>query len=63
MHTGQIRTLAAVVAFFNAGGDRFGFPGQSEIHALGLDAREQMDLTAFLSTLEGPGPPAALLVP
>jgi cytochrome c peroxidase len=62
MHTGQIRTLAQVVAFFNRGGDRpGGYPGQSELAPLGLDDREQADLTAFLLALDGPGPAAELL--
>jgi len=62
MHTAQLRTVADVVAFFNAGGDPPGpYPGQSELQPLGLSDDEQADLTAFLSTLDGPGPDAALL--
>ena len=38
MHTGQIGTLAEVVAFFNGGGGSSGYPGTSEIHALGPHA-------------------------
>lgn len=61
MHTAQIRTLAEVVSFFDRGGDGVGFPGTSELVALGLSERERADLTAFLATLQGPGPDAALL--
>ena len=62
MHTGQIQSLEAVVAFFNRGGDApgGGYPGTSELHALGLSARDQGDLTAFLRTLDGPGASAEL---
>jgi cytochrome c peroxidase len=55
MHTGQIGTLADVVAFFNQGGDAAGYPGTSEIHALGLTSLEESDLVAFLQSLDGPG--------
>jgi cytochrome c peroxidase len=55
MHTGQIGTLAAVVAFFSGGGGSTGYPGSSEIHPLGLSALEQNDLVAFLQALTGPG--------
>ncbi len=62
MHTAQLRSVADVVAFFDAGGDPPGpYPGQSELQPLGLSDDEQADLTAFLMTLEGPGPDAALL--
>ena len=60
MHTGQMKTLAEVVAFFARGGDPFGYPGKSEIAHLALSAQDQQDLVAFLGTLEGPGPPASL---
>ena len=63
MHTAQLRTVADVVAFFDAGGDAPGpYPGQSELQPLGLSDDEQADLTAFLAALDGPGPDAALLV-
>jgi cytochrome c peroxidase len=62
MHTGQIRSMASVVAFFNRGGDTAGqYPGVSELAPLGLSERDQADLVAFLATLQGEGPPAALL--
>lgn len=63
MHTGQLRTLEQVVAFFARGGDRSGYPGHSEIAPLDLDARDQADLVAFLRALDGPGPEEASLVP
>ncbi len=65
MHTGQLQSLEAVVAFFNRGGDPpgGGYPGVSEIHALGLSPRDQGDLTAFLRTLDGPGAPTELRTP
>lgn len=68
MHTGQLGTLAEVIAFFNQGGDSLvefpgGYPGTNELHPLGLTADEQADLVAFLQALEGPGPPAALRAP
>jgi cytochrome c peroxidase len=64
MHTGQIQTLAQVVAFFDAGGATSGYPGTSEIHPLGLTALQEDDLTAFLQALTGPGAdPALMLAP
>jgi cytochrome c peroxidase len=61
MHTGQVGTLAQVVALFNQGGDApGGYPGTSEIHALGLSDLDQSDLVAFLQALTGPGASAAL---
>ena len=63
MHTGQLRTVADVIAFFDAGGDPAGpYPGHSELRALGLNADERADLAAFLAALDGPGPDASLLV-
>ncbi len=62
MHTGQLRTLSDVVQFFARGGDLFGYPGKSELLPLSLTAQDQLDLTAFLGALEGPGPKANLLV-
>jgi cytochrome c peroxidase len=55
MHTGQIATLAALVSFFDQGGNGTGYSGTNEIHSLGLTAIEQSDLVAFLQTLDGPG--------
>lgn len=63
MHTGHMDDLADVVAFFNRGGDNFGFEGQSELEPLGLSEAERADLVAFLGTLDGPGPEPALLEP
>jgi cytochrome c peroxidase len=56
MHTGQLTSLADVVAFFAGGGDSFGYPGKSEILSLGLSREDQADLVAFLGALDGPGP-------
>ncbi len=61
MHTGQLSRLGDVVAFFAGGGDPFGYPGASELTPLTLSAQEGRDLTAFLATLEGPGPAPSLL--
>jgi cytochrome c peroxidase len=61
MHTGQLRTLADVVAFHARGGDTFGYPGTSELASLELTAQDEQDLVAFLGALEGPGPAPALL--
>jgi cytochrome c peroxidase len=56
MHTGQLASLAAVVAFFNAGGSYMGnYPGTNEIHPLSLSSLDQSDLVAFLQSLAGPG--------
>jgi cytochrome c peroxidase len=62
MHTGQLRSLDDVVAFFDAGGDKAGFAGINELVPLGLSASERADLVAFLGTLTGPGPSPELLV-
>ena len=57
MHTGQMTALEQVIAFFDRGGDRVGgYPGVTEIAALGLSDRERADLTSFIQSLEGPGP-------
>ncbi len=60
MHTGQIGSLADVVAFFDAGGNSTGYPGASEVAPLGLSPLDQSDLVAFLGILTGPGPDTAL---
>jgi cytochrome c peroxidase len=61
MHTGQVGTLAQAVAFFNQGGNPpGGYPGTSEVHALGLSALDESDLVAFLLALTGSGAQAAL---
>jgi cytochrome c peroxidase len=61
MHTGHMTTVDQVVAFFDRGGDPpGGYPGTSELTRLELSERERADLVAFLGTLEGPGPAAAL---
>ena len=61
MHTAQMSGLDQVIAFFDRGGDRVGgYPGISELAPLGLTERERADLTAFMRTFEGAGPPASL---
>ena len=60
LHTGQLSTLAQVVAFFAQGGDAFGYAGTSEIAPLPLTTQDQADLTAFLEALDGPGAAAGL---
>jgi cytochrome c peroxidase len=55
MHTGQLQTLAQVVAFFDSGGSPYGYLGTSEIHSLGLTPLQESDLVAFLLSLAGPG--------
>jgi cytochrome c peroxidase len=60
MHTGQAPTLAAVIAFFDAGGGFTGDPGTNELTPLGLTALQKSDLVAFLGSLAGPGPAASL---
>jgi len=55
MHTGQLATLADVVAFFDAGGSVTGYLGINEIRPLGLSQVERGDLVAFLESLTGPG--------
>lgn len=63
MHTGQLRSLEDVVAFFNRGGNKDGYLGSSELFPLGLDSTERRALVAFLRALDGEGPRADLLVP
>jgi cytochrome c peroxidase len=61
MHTGQLTTLSGVVSFFARGGDRSGYPGTNELTPLELTDEERADLVAFIGSLDGPGPDAALL--
>ena len=63
MHTGALKTMDAVVDFFNRGGESSGFAGVKQIAPLGLDPTEMADLVAFLKALDGPGPAAPLLGP
>jgi cytochrome c peroxidase len=63
MHTGTMHTLEAVVAFFNQGGDKSGFPGTNVLEKLALSGSEMSDLVAFLKALDGPGPDTTLLGP
>jgi cytochrome c peroxidase len=70
MRDGQLRSLEAVVTFFNEGGHKqpgvpanavIGYLGETEIEPLGLDEQEVADLVAFLEALDGPGPAPELL--
>jgi len=61
MHTGQLQTLASVVAFFSGGGAGTGYLGANELHPLGLTTLQQSDLVAFLESLAGPGVAPALM--
>jgi cytochrome c peroxidase len=63
MHTAQLRTLEAVVDFFDRGGDPGGYPGTSELEPLQLTSEQKADLVAFLQSLEGPGAAPALRAP
>jgi cytochrome c peroxidase len=61
MHTAQMKTLDAVVAFHARGGDSPGsYPGVNELSPLELTSDEQADLVAFLQALDGPGADPAL---
>jgi cytochrome c peroxidase len=53
MHAGQFATLAAVVAFYNAGGGRVdgGVIKAPEMKRLELSAEQQADLVEFMETL------------
>jgi cytochrome c peroxidase len=63
MHTAQLLALSDVISFFDNGGDDGGFLGTNELTPIGLTTDERADLLAFLGTLNGPGPDAALLAP
>ena len=59
MHTGQMMSLKAVVAFFDSGGHAGAYLGTKEIAPLGLSDAEEQDLVAFLKALgpdRGTGP-------
>jgi cytochrome c peroxidase len=61
MHTGQLRSLDEVVAFFGRGGDPYGYPGTNELPKIDLSPDERADLVAFLKALDGPGPDPKLM--
>jgi cytochrome c peroxidase len=61
MHTGQMQTLADVVAFFDAGGADSGYLGTNELRPLGLTPLQASDLVAFLESLAGPGVDPSLM--
>ncbi|HEX7901954.1 MAG TPA: cytochrome c peroxidase [Planctomycetota bacterium] len=58
MHTGSLKTLQAVMLFYDRGGDATGFVGTNELTPLGLSQAEIDDLIAFLLTLDGEELPA-----
>jgi len=63
MHTGQLRTVADVIAFFDAAVIR---PVRTRVTpscGRSGQCRRAGDLAAFLAALDGPGPDASLLVP
>jgi cytochrome c peroxidase len=64
MHSGQLATLAEVVAFYNAGGGTVAATTTKDplLVPLALSAQEQADLVEFLKTLSGAAVPPALLV-
>ena len=54
MHDGSLRTLEAVVRFYDGGG--YDHPGlDPSIRPLGLSEEEIADLVAFLKSLDGSG--------
>lgn len=61
-HTGQLATLEDVINFDNRGGDATGFVGTKDplFVPLNLTPSEVADLVAFLRSLTGDPPPAAL---
>jgi cytochrome c peroxidase len=62
MHAGQFPTLAAVVAFYNAGGGHVeGVTKDREMRPLALTPEQQADLVAFMQTLTATALPPALL--
>ncbi len=52
MHDGSVKTLAEVVDFYDKGGEKNPWLS-SDIHPLGLTAREKRQLVAFLGALNG----------
>lgn len=61
MHAGQLATLDAVVAFYNAGGGNVdGVVKDPAMKPLGLTREQQADLVAFMQTLTDTAVPAAL---
>lgn len=63
MHAGQFPTLAAVVAFYNAGGGNVdGVTRSAEMKRLELTAAQQADLVEFMTTLTDTRLTPALLV-
>jgi cytochrome c peroxidase len=62
MHAGQLPTLDAVMAFYNAGGGNVGGVTKApEMRRLELTAQQRADLIAFMQTLTATTLPARLL--
>jgi cytochrome c peroxidase len=63
MHTGGLATLREVVEFYNGGGGESDYDGEKDsvLVPLNLSDSEIDDLVAFLESLTGEEPPAALL--
>lgn len=63
MHSGQLKTLEEVVAFYDVGGGTVPDGGTLDVlmTPLGLTEEEKKDLVAFLSTLDGAAVDDALL--
>ncbi|MBM3990292.1 MAG: hypothetical protein FJ298_04710 [Planctomycetes bacterium] len=65
MHQGQLKTLAEVVNFYSTleGATPIGHHQEQVLQPLKLSASEAADLVAFLESLTGAAPSAALLAP
>ncbi|MFM7297787.1 MAG: cytochrome-c peroxidase [Planctomycetota bacterium] len=65
MHEGQMKSLADVVHFYSTleGATQIGHHQEQVLQPLKLSASEAADLVAFLESLTGTPPPAALLAP
>jgi cytochrome c peroxidase len=62
MHDGSLKTLEAVVEFYNRGGDSTRPTKSPRIRPLGLTENEKSDLVQFLRSLSGPPTPETLPV-
>jgi hypothetical protein len=60
MHSGEYRSLNSVLDLFSNGPGATGFVGTPELSALYLSIEEKNQLVAFMKSLQGPGPDAAL---
>jgi cytochrome c peroxidase len=63
MHAGQLPTLAAVIDFYDRGGDTpTTGTKEASMQPLGLNTEQKADLVAFLESLTGESVPAELLL-